>query len=197
MASIPVIQTSSDLRDDVLRPRRRERRQVLPVRHLLERLRAGAGRRAVPAAADPAAPSGASFDQLMGDPGVWLCHQCNDCSVRCPRDVEPRRRHGLAARHGGREAGLPAASWARWSATSRRPGRCWSSARSSSGSCCSASPPGSAMIEAHHGLEPGPTMGQFFYDAVRPPLPDLHRLLRGRRLGLPGAVRLRDRSSGR
>ena len=29
------------------------------------------------------------FDQLVGDPGVWLCHQCNDCSVRCPRDVAP------------------------------------------------------------------------------------------------------------
>ena len=29
------------------------------------------------------------FDQLMGDPAVWLCHQCNDCSVRCPRDVAP------------------------------------------------------------------------------------------------------------
>jgi quinone-modifying oxidoreductase subunit QmoC len=28
-------------------------------------------------------------DRIAADPGVWLCHQCNDCSVRCPRDVAP------------------------------------------------------------------------------------------------------------
>jgi quinone-modifying oxidoreductase, subunit QmoC len=28
-------------------------------------------------------------DQLAADSAVWLCHQCNDCTVRCPRDVRP------------------------------------------------------------------------------------------------------------
>jgi quinone-modifying oxidoreductase, subunit QmoC len=28
-------------------------------------------------------------DRLVGDPGPWLCHQCNDCNVRCPRDARP------------------------------------------------------------------------------------------------------------
>jgi len=28
-------------------------------------------------------------DRLAADPAAWLCHQCNDCTLRCPRGARP------------------------------------------------------------------------------------------------------------
>ena len=27
-------------------------------------------------------------DRLVGDPDLWICHRCNDCSDRCPRGAK-------------------------------------------------------------------------------------------------------------
>jgi quinone-modifying oxidoreductase subunit QmoC len=34
-------------------------------------------------------------DRLLGDPAIWLCHDCGDCTLRCPRGAHPAE--GMAA----------------------------------------------------------------------------------------------------
>ena len=82
---------------------RGHRGALLPVRHLLQRVRAVPGGGALPAAADAAGRSGGSPTGWPRDPAVWLCHQCNDCTVRCPRDARPGDVLQAVRSAGGRE----------------------------------------------------------------------------------------------
>ncbi len=126
------------------------------------------------------APAGAPFprrqilwaqwglvDRLMGDPGVWLCHQCNDCSVRCPRDVDPgdimASIRGMVVenlafpRVLGSFVGNVKKSWP---LLVFGPILFWIVLLGLTTQF--------GMHEAHHGLVPGSTMGQFFYDQYVP-----------------------------
>ena len=46
-------------------------------------------------------------DQLVGDPAVWLCHDCGDCSLRCPRGVKPSRVMGAIRQQVIRHCAFP------------------------------------------------------------------------------------------
>ena len=60
-------------------------------------------------------------DRLRADPAIWLCHQCNDCTARCPRDARPG--DALQAMRAVliEESGVPRAL----SRIVGRPGRTW------------------------------------------------------------------------
>ncbi|MFH1574860.1 MAG: quinone-interacting membrane-bound oxidoreductase complex subunit QmoC [Acidobacteriota bacterium] len=46
-------------------------------------------------------------DRLLQDPDVWLCHQCNDCSTRCPRGARPGDVLGAVRREWVRHYSVP------------------------------------------------------------------------------------------
>jgi quinone-modifying oxidoreductase subunit QmoC len=107
------------------------------------------------------------FDQLMGDPGVWLCHQCNDCSVRCPRDVRPGDVMAALRAMVVEKLAFPHALGSlvgnvkkTWPLLVFGPILFWVVLLGLT--------TGLQAHEAHHGLVPGPTMGQFFYDQYVP-----------------------------
>lgn len=130
------------------------------------------------------------FDQLMGDPGIWLCHQCNDCSVRCPRDVGPGDVMASLRAMMVQMLAVPAFMGSlvgnvkkTWPLLVFGPIIFWVVLLGVS--------TGFQMHEAHHGLVPGPDMGQFFYDQYVP-----HYLIYGVYFTAVGLVCIALSSSG-
>ena len=107
------------------------------------------------------------FDQLAGDPAVWLCHQCNDCSVRCPRDVGPGDVMASLRAMMVEKLAFPTVMGSlvgnvkkTWPLLVFGPILFWIVLLGVT--------TGLQPHEAHHGLVPGPSMGQFFYDQYVP-----------------------------
>ncbi|MFI5114414.1 MAG: quinone-interacting membrane-bound oxidoreductase complex subunit QmoC [Terriglobales bacterium] len=46
-------------------------------------------------------------DQLMADPAVWLCHNCGDCTTKCPRDARPAQVMGAIRREAIKRYAFP------------------------------------------------------------------------------------------
>ena len=107
------------------------------------------------------------FDQLMGDPAPWLCHQCNDCSVRCPREVNPGDMMAVLRAMVVEKLAFPNLFGdlvgnvrKTWPLLVFGPILFWALLLGIT--------TGFGPVETHHGLQPSPTMGQYFYDAWVP-----------------------------
>lgn len=46
-------------------------------------------------------------DRLVSDPDIWMCHQCNDCSTRCPRGARPGDVLAALRRHAVHHFAIP------------------------------------------------------------------------------------------
>jgi quinone-modifying oxidoreductase subunit QmoC len=46
-------------------------------------------------------------EKVLGDPALWLCHNCGDCSVRCPRDARPAETIGALRQAAIRHFAVP------------------------------------------------------------------------------------------
>jgi len=106
-------------------------------------------------------------DRLMSDPGAYLCHQCNDCNVRCPRDVAP-----------GDVMAATRAMVVENLATPKFVGKLVGNVKTSWPLLVFAPivfwivllavTTGLGEVDPHHDLQPSATMGQFFYDHYVP-----------------------------
>ncbi|MBI5739461.1 MAG: quinone-interacting membrane-bound oxidoreductase complex subunit QmoC [Nitrospirae bacterium] len=47
-------------------------------------------------------------EKFMGNPDVWLCHQCNDCTVYCPRGAKPGEVLGAIRKQSIKQYSAPA-----------------------------------------------------------------------------------------
>ena len=126
------------------------------------------------------APAGAPFprrqvlmahwgleDQVVSDPGPWLCHQCNDCSVRCPREVNPGDVMAAVRAMAVEKMAFPSFLGSMvgnvkktWPLLVITPIIFWFVLLFAT--------TGLGVIEGHSNLEPSALLGQFFYDSYVP-----------------------------
>jgi quinone-modifying oxidoreductase, subunit QmoC len=46
-------------------------------------------------------------DKVLADPGIWLCHNCGDCTVNCPRGAKPSNVMGALRREAIKRYAFP------------------------------------------------------------------------------------------
>ena len=46
-------------------------------------------------------------DKALADPGIWLCHNCGDCTVHCPRGAKPSNVMGVLRKEAIKKFAFP------------------------------------------------------------------------------------------